>query len=299
MVRRGWSAIAAPAGWYQVIRGPRPPTVDWSTQPKGKGKGNGRHLQEPQAAVVRGRWRQGPLPQVRQPGVVPDRRTPDQVWAGASSKIVRSQSAIAALGEDDNVERSALDAALKKAQAQAVVPPVTEQIAQTEKFIERAKRRVTHAEEHVQWAQEWKVQCDKELADAEERLSRLRIEVELPPPVPVTTDIHRLQQQVAQLQAQLHQEQVSSTPDTDPVSKRPRKREDFMCSTTEEVMEWMHDRQVDIQTELQKENATEVARLSSLVAQAANSLQPVPISMVSQFHPTPVGSPAVSSAMIQ
>ena len=171
MVRRGWSAIAAPAGWYQVIRGPRPPTVDWSTQPKGKGKGNGRHPQEPQAAVVRGRWRQGPPPQVRQPGVVPDRRTPDQVWAGASSKIVRLQSAIAALGEDDNVERSALDAALKKAQAQAVVPAVTEQIAQTEKFIERAKRRVTHAEEYVQWAQEWKVQCDKELADAEERLS--------------------------------------------------------------------------------------------------------------------------------
>ena len=63
----------------------------------------------------------------------------DQVWAGASSNIVRLQSAIAALGEDDNVERIALDAALKKAQAQAIVPPVTEQIAQTEKFIERAK----------------------------------------------------------------------------------------------------------------------------------------------------------------
>ena len=56
-------------------------------------------------------------------------------------------------------------------------------------------------------------------------------------------------------------EQVSLEPDTDPVSKRPR--EDFMCSTTEEVMEWMHD---PIQTELQEGNATEVARLSSFVA---------------------------------
>ena len=36
MGRRGRSAVAAPAGWYEVIRGPRPPSVSWSTFPKGK-----------------------------------------------------------------------------------------------------------------------------------------------------------------------------------------------------------------------------------------------------------------------
>ena len=39
-------------------------------------------------------------------------------------------------------------------------------------FIERAKKRVVLAE-YVQWAKEWKVEvgCEKELAEAEERLS--------------------------------------------------------------------------------------------------------------------------------
>ena len=38
MVRRGWSAIPAPSGWYKIIRGPRPPLAQWPK--KGKGKGN-------------------------------------------------------------------------------------------------------------------------------------------------------------------------------------------------------------------------------------------------------------------
>ena len=29
MVRKGWSAIATPSGWYNVVRGPRPPSVQW------------------------------------------------------------------------------------------------------------------------------------------------------------------------------------------------------------------------------------------------------------------------------
>ena len=46
---------------------------------------------------------------------------------------------------------------------------------------------------------------------------------------------------------------------------------------TEEVMEWMHHRQVDIQTELQKENVTEVARFSSLVFTASPHFDGFPI----------------------
>ena len=29
MVRKGWSAIATPSRWYNVVRGPRPPSVQW------------------------------------------------------------------------------------------------------------------------------------------------------------------------------------------------------------------------------------------------------------------------------
>ena len=192
-------------------------------------------------------------------------------------------------GEDDAVERSALEAALKKAQTQAVIPPVAERIEQTQKFIERARKRVSVAEEYVQWAQDWKVECEKELSEAEERLWRLRFEAERPvAAVPDSaTGVQRLQQQLAEAQAQLHQ-QGSVSVTTEGPAKRPRRREDFMCSCAEEVIKWISDRQSDIQEEIKKGNTAEVARLSSLVVQAATNLQPVHTSMVAQFVPTPV-----------
>ena len=139
------------------------------------------------------------------------------------------------------------------------------------------------AEEYVQWAQDWKVECEKELSEAKERLSRLRFEAERPiAAVPDSvTEVRRLQQQLAEAQAQLHQQgSVSSTAGP---AKRPRRREDFMCSCAEEVIEWISDRQFDIQEEITKSNAAEVARLPSLVVQPATSLQPVHTSMVAQF----------------
>ena len=149
-------------------------------------------------SVPRGRWRQGAPQHVR------SRRNPDEVRVGASNEITRLQSALAVLGEDDKTEMSAL-VAPKKAQAQAVVPPVSEQIEHTQKFIERSKKRVVFAEECVQWAQDWKVECDRELLEAEERLARLLVEAERPTalvPDPAT-EVQRLRHQLAQAQAQL------------------------------------------------------------------------------------------------
>ena len=197
--------------------------------------------------LCEGRWRQGVPQHVRQSETVRVRRNPDEVRLGASTKISWFQTALAVLGEDDAVERSALEAALKKAQVQAVIPPVAERIEQTQKFIERARKRVLVAEEYVQWAQDWKVECEKELSEAEERLSRLRSEAERPmAAVPESvTEVQRLQQQLAEAQAQLHQQgSVSGT--TAGPTKRPRRREDFMCSCAEEVIEWISDRQFDI-----------------------------------------------------
>ena len=144
---------------------------------------------------------------MRQPEIFRSRRNSDEVRVGASNKITRLQSALAVLGEDDDTDRSTLEVALKKAQAQAVVPSVSEQIEDTQKFIERAKKRVVFADEYVQWAQEWKVECDKELLEAGDRLARLRMEAERPaPPVPdPATEVQRLQHQLAQAQVQLLQ----------------------------------------------------------------------------------------------
>ena len=237
---------------------------------------------------------------MRQPETVRSRRNPDEVRVGASNKITRLQSALAVLGEDNETERSALEVALKKAQAQAVVPPVSEQIEHTQKFIECAKKRVVFADEYVHWAQEWKVECDKELLEAEERLARLRVEVERPSaPVPdQATEVQRLQHQLAPAQAQLLQHGCTSVT-AGSTAKRPRRGEDFVCSCTEEVIEWMSDRQMDIQEEIARGNAAEAARLSSLVVQAATSLQPLQPPMVAQFVPAPGSSSGVGSAMIQ
>ena len=53
-------------------------------------------------------------------------------------------------------------------------------------------------------------------------------------------------------------------------TKRPRRREDFVCSCTEEVIEWVSDRQMDIQQEMARGNAAEVARLSSKQRRVCN-----------------------------
>ena len=109
----------------RLVRGhPWPPTAV-SPVAKGTGQGQGQDPRGASTAVVRGgRWRQGVPQHVRQSETVRVRRNPDEVRLGASSKITRLQSALAVLGEDDAVERSALEAALKKAQVQAVIPPV-------------------------------------------------------------------------------------------------------------------------------------------------------------------------------
>ena len=39
MPRRGWSTLERPAGWLQVIRGPRPPAVQWPKASRGQGHG--------------------------------------------------------------------------------------------------------------------------------------------------------------------------------------------------------------------------------------------------------------------
>ena len=85
--------------------------------------------------VVRGgRWRQGVPQHVR-----------SQSRRSVVLRFHQDHQVAVSFGSpwgDDAVERSVLEAALKKAQTQAVIPPVTEQIEQTQKFIERARKWV-------------------------------------------------------------------------------------------------------------------------------------------------------------
>ena len=112
---------------------------------------------------MRGRWRRE-YPQQARADVPPRARlSPEEVRAGASTKVSRLQAALTSLGPNDHGERAVLEVSLRKAQQQATVPPVAEQAEQTAQFIERAKKRLSNADEWVQWAQEWRTECAKEL----------------------------------------------------------------------------------------------------------------------------------------
>ena len=67
MARKGWSSLETPAGWYQVIRGPRPKAVQWprrqwwssSSWWQQGGQWPELKSQKPQKPQVQRRWQRG------------------------------------------------------------------------------------------------------------------------------------------------------------------------------------------------------------------------------------------------
>ena len=95
MPRRGWSSIPTPSGWYEVIRGPRPPSVQWPHVSKGKGQGKGKKI----SPVV---------------------STPQK--SQGQSKVARLEAALKALGQEQSPARIALEEALKMAKEDVPKP---------------------------------------------------------------------------------------------------------------------------------------------------------------------------------
>ena len=97
-----------------TVRGPRPPSVRWE-----------KHRSQ-------------------SPGANPTKK---DVKAKDSAPTRKAQAAISALGDADVVEKENVAKALQRAQAQAVVPLVSEQIISTQGFIDRERKRLAAAEE--------------------------------------------------------------------------------------------------------------------------------------------------------
>ena len=135
-----------------------------------------------------------------------------------------------------------------------------------------ARKRVVLAEEYVQWAQEWKVECEKELSEAKEGLARLRLEVERPA-VTVPGPSNGGQCQTAGSAA-----------------KRPRDEKISCVHMPREVIEWM--RSADGHPRGDREG--QCGRGGQVVDLGG------PRSVVAQHVPAPVSSSgSVGSAMIQ
>ena len=152
--------------------------------------------------------------------------------------------------------------------------PLEAQIREREGFIERARKRIAKFDEE-------RAAELLRLEESERKLEELRAlhkKQDVPPPVQLHTDpageVARLQQLVSELQRQLHQ----GLPVPPTVSRcRVRKREDYVPATEHEVMEWMSDRQEEMNAALVSGNPMEAARISGLITDATKSLLPTPV----------------------
>ena len=105
MPRKGWSTLEVPAGWLQVIRGPRPPAVQWPKASRGQGQ-----FQKPPVPSKKENKKQT---ERKVPGSE-NRRGPPQVSPAAQDRVLRLQTAVNALGDDDSPEAKMLRDALRR-----------------------------------------------------------------------------------------------------------------------------------------------------------------------------------------
>ena len=182
MVRRGWTPIFFPAGWTQIIRCRRPPSVQWPIVHKEIPKRSHSPVSRIQAP------KQQSLPKTTDPvkskimrieaaltalgqeqsearasleealkkarTQVPESRDttsrpPEASLAEANAKIVRLEGSLAALGPDDIAERRVLEDALAKVRARAIIAPVGQRLDECKKCCERAAKRLEKAQEVV------------------------------------------------------------------------------------------------------------------------------------------------------
>ena len=111
MPRRGWTA--APDGWVQFIRGPRPPAQRWPMAQGNRQPPQGKVAER--AAVVFGG-------QVSGEPIVRGRRRSDVPPVG-SNPVAALERALAALGPEDAGAKAGLQAALERAKQKAKVAP--------------------------------------------------------------------------------------------------------------------------------------------------------------------------------
>ena len=205
MPRRGWQTIEVPSGWYEVIRGPRPPSQKW---PLAASRQPAQQSRQPQSGPASGRqggrWgpRRGVVSVGRQePQTQRVRATPEVVLSSARERVVKLEAALAALGDTSGPEVALLQSSLQSAKRAAQEPALDVQVSQCEQFVARAQKRlVAHDEERARLV--------SELQEGESRLARLReaaaVVRDVPIPQPVQPDpgaqVARLEEMVKVLQ---------------------------------------------------------------------------------------------------
>ena len=156
IVHRGWQSMDILSGWLQVLRGPRPKSVQW---PFGQMIVSNHHKWEfpgvganPESA--KGAPPVGPRPRIN----------PDVAREMAHTKVSRLEKALEAMGDLQGPVVEALKADLEKAKAASKKQSVEVEIDECRKFISRRIRELdTERDKEQSWT----------LVEAQERLEKL------------------------------------------------------------------------------------------------------------------------------
>ena len=195
MGRKGWTQIEVPSGWTQIIRGRRPPSVQWppadrrrqdsKRNPSAASKNRSQVPQQVHAKVTItpdtkvGRLEaarsalEAALKEAKSEG--PRRSTPQDRMAAASARVSRLEAALQVLGED-SPDAAPLKVALDQARGQAKIRPVGERLDSCLQFVERVKKQITRAQERERQAQLDKTFQEEKLAEGLRNLEALRAE---------------------------------------------------------------------------------------------------------------------------
>ena len=215
MGRRGWKSLDTPTGWVQIIRGPRPPSVQWP-----------RVGQQSRQLVQHGP-RQSPTNrptsvQAKSSGLrpFPDPKNVSPNWRPALSAMDGME------GPDVDMVRNAYKRALEAVRG----TPIDVQVKECESFLARARSI---------WSS-WipSVRPSSRTSSHPRRGWR----------TDASSEVHQLRGRVAQLQAQV--DSFRTVPSVDcqgPNPKRTCRREEFVPQCDEEMREWIEGRQRDLQ----------------------------------------------------
>ena len=301
MVRKGWTHMEVPDGGLQVLRGPRPKAEKWPHQ----SVRNSSAAQMPGKPQLRERWRNGvaqtqhsaakalesalaaldpedgnaragieaALKRVKdqaQAATQANRaQVPEAMFEAARVRVSKLEAAIEAMGEFQGPEVQYLQGALARARVAATPPPVDVQLTQCQQFIDRATKRI----EDLDRAREME---SIRLKEAQGRLHRLQQETES-----ANSGTNDIGVEVAILKAKLAKTEAERDAlRAPPPRSKVRRTEDaggcsgrvipFMPTlVSEELDDWMKDRQADLQEALEFGETDRVLELTSKLSEAA------------------------------
>lgn len=279
MPRRGWTALETPSGWFEVIRGPRPPSVQWPVVSLGKGQGKGKGKGKPKPGTSkRSLSAAGESPKQQQksdwdvPVLQPASRSPDKVSAEATEEVQRLEAALSALGEG-NPHAKPLVEALRVARSKAKVLPVEEQIIACKNFVERAKKRVMRVQAVISRALEQKVVFETEVQEGEARLQQLE-ESHSHRPVDAAASVTELQRRIDDLTRE-RDSLRAATPRVFPrvsMADGPESIPPIPMSSVQDMEGWLRNRNCELRNALESGDVATVGRVGALVAHGSAQL---------------------------